>query len=131
MSQTLEAGVAPPPASPDERVTRRSPLARLLTRPEVGALLGAIVIYLVFFSVAPPFRDADSLATILYVSSTYGIPTVAVAMLMIGRGPALHRPVPPLSLRPSERASRSEVDPRPLGTTSRRRARASSAFASA
>ena len=84
MSQTLEAGVAPPPASPDERVARRSPLARLLTRPEVGALLGAIVIYLVFFSVAPPFRDADSLATILYVSSTYGIPTVAVAMLMIG-----------------------------------------------
>ncbi|HEY7104180.1 MAG TPA: ABC transporter permease, partial [Mycobacteriales bacterium] len=84
MSQTLEAGVAPPPASPDERVARRSPLARLLTRPEVGALLGAIVIYLVFFSVAPPFRDANSLATILYVSSTYGIPTVAVALLMIG-----------------------------------------------
>ena len=49
MSQTLEAGVAPPPASPDERGARRSPLARLLTRPEVGALLGAIVIYLVFF----------------------------------------------------------------------------------
>ena len=45
MSQTLEAGVAPPPASPDERVARRSALARLLTRPEVGALLGAIVIY--------------------------------------------------------------------------------------
>jgi simple sugar transport system permease protein len=84
MSQTLEAGVAPPPASPDERVARRSPLARLLTRPEVGALLGAIVIYLVFFAVAPPFRDANSLATVLYVSSTYGIPTVAVAMLMIG-----------------------------------------------
>ena len=84
MSQTLEAGVAPPPASPDERVARRSALARLLTRPEVGALLGAIVIYLVFFSVAPPFRDVNSLATILYVSSTYGIPTVAVALLMIG-----------------------------------------------
>jgi simple sugar transport system permease protein len=84
MSQTLEAGVEHPPASPDERVARRSALARLLTRPEVGALLGAIVIYLVFFSVAPPFRDADSLATILYVSSTYGIPTVAVALLMIG-----------------------------------------------
>jgi simple sugar transport system permease protein len=84
MSQTLEAGVAPPPPSPDERLARRSPLSRLLTRPEVGALLGAIVIYIVFFSVAPPFRDASSLATILYVSSTYGIPAVAVALLMIG-----------------------------------------------
>ncbi len=83
MSQTLEAGVAPPPAR-DERIARRSPLSRLLTRPEVGALLGAIVIYIVFFAVAPPFRDADSLATILYVSSTYGIPAVAVSLLMIG-----------------------------------------------
>ncbi len=55
MSQTLEAGVAPQPAQPpDERFARRSPLARLLTRPEVGALLGAIVIYIVFFAVAPP-----------------------------------------------------------------------------
>ena len=83
MSQTLEAGVAPPPPR-DERLARRSTLSRLLTRPEVGALLGAIVIYLIFFAVAPPFRDAGSLATILYVSSTYGIPAVAVALLMIG-----------------------------------------------
>jgi simple sugar transport system permease protein len=83
MSQTLEAGVAPPPPR-DERVAQRSALSRLLTRPEVGALLGAIVIYIVFFAVAPPFRDASSLATVLYVSSTYGIPAVAVALLMIG-----------------------------------------------
>jgi len=46
MSQTVE--VKPPPAR-DERIARRSPVARLLTRPEVGALLGAIVIYIVFF----------------------------------------------------------------------------------
>ena len=83
MSQTLEVGRTPTPAR-DERVARRSPLAKLLTRPEVGALLGAIVIYLVFFAVAPPFRDVGSLATILYVSSTYGIPAVAVSLLMIG-----------------------------------------------
>ena len=57
MSQTVEVGVQPPPAR-DERVVRRSLLSRLLTRPEVGALLGAIVIYIVFFAVAPPFRDA-------------------------------------------------------------------------
>ena len=83
MSQTLDVGVEPPPAR-DERVVRRSSLSRLLTRPEIGALLGAIVIFIVFFIVAPPFRDADSLSTILYVSSTYGIPAVAVALLMIG-----------------------------------------------
>jgi simple sugar transport system permease protein len=40
----------------DERIARRSALSRLLTRPEVGALMGAIVIYLVFFAVAPPSR---------------------------------------------------------------------------
>jgi simple sugar transport system permease protein len=83
MSQTLDVGVRPEPAG-DERVARRSLLSRLLTRPEVGALVGAILIYIVFFSVAPPFRDASSLSTILYVSSTYGIPAVAVALLMIG-----------------------------------------------
>jgi simple sugar transport system permease protein len=83
MSQTVDIGVKPPPAR-DERVVRRSTLSRLLTRPEIGALVGAIVIYIVFFAVAPPFRDTDSLATVLYVSSTYGIPSVVVALLMIG-----------------------------------------------
>jgi simple sugar transport system permease protein len=81
MSQTVETG-APP--TRDERVAAKSPLARLMARPEVGALAGAILIYVIFFAVAPPFRDADSLATVLYVSSTYGIPAVAVALLMIG-----------------------------------------------
>jgi simple sugar transport system permease protein len=55
-----------------------------LARPETGALAGAIVIFLIFFIVAPPFREPSSLATVLYVSSTYGIPAVAVALLMIG-----------------------------------------------
>src|SRR6266487_1682419 len=80
MSQTLDVRAAPP----EVRVTRRSAFARLFTRPEFGALLGAIVIFLVFYSVAEPFRYADSQATVLYLSSTYGIPAVAVALLMIG-----------------------------------------------
>jgi len=83
MTHTLERPVSPPPAA-DERVARKSLLSQMLTRPEVGALIGAIVIYIVFFAVAPPFRDLDSLSTVLYVSSTYGIPAVAVALLMIG-----------------------------------------------
>jgi simple sugar transport system permease protein len=83
MSQTVDVGTPPAPAR-DERVARKSPLTRLMARPEIGALAGAIVIYLIFFTVAPPFRDANALSTVLYVSSTYGIPAVAVALLMIG-----------------------------------------------
>jgi simple sugar transport system permease protein len=86
MSTTVETKPAPRPRQPvaDERVARRSLLSRLLTRPEVGALMGAIVIYIVFFAVAPPFRDLSSLSSVLYLSSTFGIPAVAVALLMIG-----------------------------------------------
>ena len=53
-------------------------------RPEIGALVGAIVIFVLFMIVAPPFRDPASLATVLYQSSLYGIPAVGVALLMIG-----------------------------------------------
>src|SRR4051812_12984005 len=83
MSHAVDVKVEQP-STRDERIAQRSMLSRLLTRPEVGALLGAVVIYIVFFAVAPPFRDATSLSTVLYVSSTYGIPAVAVALLMIG-----------------------------------------------
>jgi len=83
MSQTVDVGTPPAPAR-DERVAQRSTVGRLLARPETGALAGAIVIFLIFFIVAPPFREPSSLATVLYVSSTYGIPAVAVALLMIG-----------------------------------------------
>src|SRR2546430_8437237 len=83
MSDTLQADVTPPPTH-DERVGRRSGLARLLARPEAGALAGAIVIYLFFFIVAPPFRSAGSLSTVLYVSSVYGLMATPIALLMIG-----------------------------------------------
>lgn len=83
MSHALDVSTTSPPVR-DERLARKSLLSRLLTRPDVGALLGAIVIYLVFFAVAPPFREVSSLSSVLYVSSTYGIPAVAVALLMIG-----------------------------------------------
>jgi len=81
VSQTVDA---PAPPARDERIRQKTPLQRLMARPEVGALAGAIVIFAFFFIVAEPFRDASSLASVLYVSSTYGIPAVAVALLMIG-----------------------------------------------
>jgi len=82
MSQTLdtaslqrEPGVAP---------STRTAFVRFLGRPETGALAGAIAVYLFFYAFAPAFRDASSFASVLYVSSTFGIPAVAVAPLMIG-----------------------------------------------
>jgi simple sugar transport system permease protein len=62
----------------------RSPRRPRFATPEAGAFAGALLVYLFFFAVAPPFRELSSLSTVLYVSSIYGIPALAVAMLMIG-----------------------------------------------
>jgi len=75
---------APAKDLPDERVKATSTLHRLLIRPELGSLVGAILIYVVFFAVAPTFRGDAALSTILYTSSTIGIMAVGVALLMIG-----------------------------------------------
>ena len=68
----------------DERVKERNKLQRLLIRPEMGALIGAVAIFVFFMIVAPPFRSPEALATVLYASSTIGIMACAVALLMIG-----------------------------------------------
>ncbi|WP_047254232.1 ABC transporter permease [Corynebacterium testudinoris] len=59
-------------------------LTTLLKRPELTSLVGAIIIFVMFFSVAPAFRSVDAFATVLYASSTIGIMAVAVGLLMIG-----------------------------------------------
>src|SRR6478672_3036563 len=76
----------PPPAAPSEASNRVSVglSSRLLGRPEVGALVAAIVIFLFFLLVAPAFRSLPALFTVLYQSSTIGIVAVGVGMLMIG-----------------------------------------------
>ncbi|AII09789.1 monosaccharide ABC transporter membrane protein (CUT2 family) [Rhodococcus wratislaviensis] len=68
----------------DERVKEQKRLQRLLVRPEIGSLFGAIAIFVFFMVVAPPFRSPEALATVLYASSTIGIMACAVALLMIG-----------------------------------------------
>ena len=68
----------------DERVKERNRLQRTLIRPEMGAAIGAIGIFVLFTIVAGPFREAASLATVLYASSTIGIMACGVAVLMIG-----------------------------------------------
>ena len=68
----------------DERVKERNRLQRIMIRPEMGAGIGAIAIFVLFLVVAAPFREAASLATVLYASSTIGIMACGVAVLMIG-----------------------------------------------
>jgi simple sugar transport system permease protein len=76
--------VASPQAVDDERVKGRNRSQRLLVRPEMGAMIAAIGIFVFFAIVAPPFRSPEALATVLYASSTIGIMACAVALLMIG-----------------------------------------------
>ncbi|MFV1962192.1 MAG: ABC transporter permease [Acidimicrobiia bacterium] len=70
--------------STDERLAYRGPIQRLLTRPEIGALVGAAVIWVYFWSVSEVFGTAAGTANYLDVSATLGIMAVAVSMLMIG-----------------------------------------------
>ena len=75
---------APPtPAEASNRV-QVSWTTRLLGRPEVGALVAAIVIFIFFLIVAPAFRSPAAFFTVLYQASTIGIVAVGVGMLMIG-----------------------------------------------
>ncbi|SCL35562.1 monosaccharide ABC transporter membrane protein, CUT2 family [Micromonospora rhizosphaerae] len=71
-------------AARDDRVATRPLAARLLSRPEVGSLIAAIVIFLLFMAAAEPFRNVANVGTILYGASTIGIMAVPVALLMIG-----------------------------------------------
>jgi simple sugar transport system permease protein len=83
MSSSL-ATQPPLPATDQPVRVRRSAFARIITRPEVGALIAAVVIFVFFFVVAPPFRTLEALGTVLYASSTIGIVAVGVSLLMIG-----------------------------------------------
>ncbi|MDQ4503120.1 ABC transporter permease [Sinomonas sp. ASV322] len=74
---------APTPIA-DERVGRRSPFQKLLGRPEVGALVGAVVLFIFFSLVSSTFLQPNAFATVLYGSSTIGIMAVGVSLLMIG-----------------------------------------------
>ncbi len=70
----------------DERLRQRRPLRRLLARPELGALGGALVVWTFFALVAGDrgFLSLRGAATYLEVSAELGIIAVAVALLMIG-----------------------------------------------
>ena len=70
----------------DERLVTVSRLTRILRRPELGALLGAVVVYVMFAVVdqTGQFATLSGLANWTSVASTTGIVAVPVALLMIG-----------------------------------------------
>ncbi len=74
------------PPLKDERVRRESPLRKLLRRPELGALGGAILVWLVFAILAGSkgFLTLRGAANYLQVASELGILGVAASLLMIG-----------------------------------------------
>lgn len=83
-SSPLENAVLNEAAVGDERLAYRGPVLRLLTRPEIGALIGAAVIWVYFWLVSDVFGTAAGAANYLDVSATLGIMAVAVSLLMIG-----------------------------------------------
>lgn len=84
MSQALKTAPAAPAPSESSNRVRLGASNRLLARPEIGALVAAIVIFIFFLAVAPTFRQVESFTTVLYQASTIGIVAVGVGMLMIG-----------------------------------------------
>ncbi len=76
---------APAGARADERMRRAGLLRRLLSRPELGAVAGAIIVWIFFAVVAGDkgFLSTDGTASYLEVASELGILAVAVSLLMI------------------------------------------------
>ena len=71
-------------AKPDERLARTNRLVLLLRRPEVGAAIAALAIFIFFSVVTDSFLSVAGVSTWLYSASLFGIMAVPVAMLMIG-----------------------------------------------
>src|SRR5947209_19475395 len=81
------AETAAPPAAPDERLVRISPLTRLLVRPDIGAFLGAVGVFFAFAYFASAVNwigDPGIAAGWTDQAAQYGIVAVPVALLMIG-----------------------------------------------
>jgi ribose/xylose/arabinose/galactoside ABC-type transport system permease subunit len=68
----------------DERISYRGPVKRLLVSPEIGALIGTVVVWAFFWGNGDTFGTAGSTANFLDVAAPLGIMAIAVALLMIG-----------------------------------------------
>src|SRR5262245_54663699 len=87
MAEPVATSAPPAAAPPDERLTRVSPLSKLLARPDIGAMIGAVVVWLVFCYFASEVNwigDLGIAANWTDQAAQYGIVAVPVALLMIG-----------------------------------------------
>ena len=84
MADTTTDKPAEAAAGGDERLAHRGPIQTLLTRPEIGALLGAVGVWLLFWLVSAPFGTVGGTANFLDVAAYLGLMAVPVALLMIG-----------------------------------------------
>jgi simple sugar transport system permease protein len=71
-------------ATVDERIASVSPLTKVMKRPEIGAVIAALAIFVFFAVTTDAFATWGGASTWLQTSATIGIMAVAVAMLMIG-----------------------------------------------
>ena len=74
----------PPPVPLDERISHRGPMRRWLISPEIGALIGAVIVWAFFWGNGRTFGEADTTLNWLDVAAPTGIMATAVALLMIG-----------------------------------------------
>ena len=71
-------------ATADERMATTSWAARMMRRPEVGAAVAALIIFVYFSVSTDAFLSAAGASTWLESSAQFGIMAVAVSLLMIG-----------------------------------------------
>lgn len=76
--------LSPPPAQTDERVAKIGIVRRLILRPEIGSLIGAVILFVVFAASSSQFYSLAGISNWLDPASLFGIMAVAVALLMIG-----------------------------------------------
>jgi len=82
MSDTTGEATA---SKPDERLAYRGVFQRALIRPEIGAAIGAVAVWIFFWAVSAKFGQASGAQSILdQAAAPLGIMAVAVALLMIG-----------------------------------------------
>jgi simple sugar transport system permease protein len=81
----MATDTAPPVSAADERVRRTGVLSKLLSRPELGAVAGLLLVWIFFAVVAAEnnFVSFLTTASILNRAAPLGILAVAVALLMI------------------------------------------------
>jgi len=85
---TTTESLQPPPATrpvADERLARQTLWKRFLTRPEFGALAGALVVWLLFaWQAKDTWLTWGGTATYLDTAALFGLSAIPVALLMIG-----------------------------------------------